>query len=109
LPTPASPLSSTTCGRPCSARSRTASSRCSSSALPMNAELVNPPAMAASMAAASSDGNRLAQESSTLDGVELDHVLVAVTDLAAAAREIDARFGLASVEGGRLPGSFGGA
>jgi hypothetical protein len=35
--------------------------------------------------------------------VELDHVLVAVADLAAAAREIEARHGLASVEGGRHP------
>jgi Glyoxalase-like domain len=36
--------------------------------------------------------------------VELDHVLIAVADLAAAARELDARFGLASVDGGRHPG-----
>jgi hypothetical protein len=36
--------------------------------------------------------------------VELDHVLVAVSDLAAAAREVQARYGLASVEGGRHPG-----
>jgi Glyoxalase-like domain len=36
--------------------------------------------------------------------VELDHVLIAVTDLAAAARQIQARYGLASVEGGRHPG-----
>jgi hypothetical protein len=35
--------------------------------------------------------------------MELDHVLIAVTDLAAAAREIEARYGLASVEGGRHP------
>ena len=35
--------------------------------------------------------------------VELDHVLIAVTDLAAAAREFQARWGLASVEGGRHP------
>jgi hypothetical protein len=35
--------------------------------------------------------------------VELDHVLIAVTDLAAAARELEARYGLASVEGGRHP------
>jgi hypothetical protein len=33
--------------------------------------------------------------------VELDHVLLAVTDLAAAGRELQARYGLASVEGGR--------
>jgi hypothetical protein len=36
--------------------------------------------------------------------VELDHVLLAVTDLAAAARDIQERCGLASVEGGRHPG-----
>jgi Glyoxalase-like domain len=36
--------------------------------------------------------------------VELDHVLFAVIDLAAAARELQARYGLASVEGGRHPG-----
>jgi Glyoxalase-like domain len=36
--------------------------------------------------------------------VELDHVLLAVTDLAAAASDIQARCGLASVEGGRHPG-----
>jgi hypothetical protein len=36
--------------------------------------------------------------------VELDHVLITVTDLAAAGREIKARYGLASVEGGRHPG-----
>jgi hypothetical protein len=41
--------------------------------------------------------------SSTLDRMELDHVLIAVTDLAAAAREIEARYGLTSVEGGRHP------
>jgi hypothetical protein len=35
--------------------------------------------------------------------VELDHVLLAVTDLAATARELQARCGLASVEGGRHP------
>jgi hypothetical protein len=35
--------------------------------------------------------------------VELDHVLLAVTDLAAAGRELRARHGLASVEGGRHP------
>jgi len=35
--------------------------------------------------------------------VELDHVLLAVTDLAAAGRELRARYGLASVEGGRHP------
>ncbi|HEY8839814.1 MAG TPA: VOC family protein [Candidatus Dormibacteraeota bacterium] len=31
----------------------------------------------------------------------LDHVLIAVADLAAAAREIEARHGLASIDGGR--------
>jgi hypothetical protein len=36
--------------------------------------------------------------------LELDHVLIAVTDLAAAAREIHDRYGLVSVEGGRHPG-----
>jgi Glyoxalase-like domain len=36
--------------------------------------------------------------------LELDHVLIAVSDLAAAAREIEARHGLASIEGGRHPG-----
>ena len=36
--------------------------------------------------------------------LELDHVLIAVADLAAAARELEVRHGLASVEGGRHPG-----
>jgi Glyoxalase-like domain len=36
--------------------------------------------------------------------VELDHALIAVADLAAAARELEARHGLTSVEGGRHPG-----
>jgi Glyoxalase-like domain len=40
----------------------------------------------------------------SLDALELDHVLIAVADLAAAAREIEARHGLASIEGGRHPG-----
>src|SRR5918999_6293720 len=40
----------------------------------------------------------------TLVALELDHVLIAVADLAAAAREIEARHGLASIEGGRHPG-----
>ena len=35
--------------------------------------------------------------------MELDHVLIAVADLAAAAREIEARHGLASIDGGRHP------
>jgi hypothetical protein len=36
--------------------------------------------------------------------MDLDHVLLAVTDLDAAARELQARHGLASIEGGRHPG-----
>ena len=36
--------------------------------------------------------------------MELDHVLIAASDLAAAASAIEARHGLASVEGGRHPG-----
>ena len=36
--------------------------------------------------------------------MELDHVLIAVADLDAAAQEVEARFGLASVEGGRHRG-----
>jgi hypothetical protein len=36
--------------------------------------------------------------------MDLDHVLVAVEDLEAAAREVEERFGLASVEGGRHQG-----
>jgi hypothetical protein len=36
--------------------------------------------------------------------VELDHVLIAVADLATAAEELETRHGLASVEGGRHPG-----
>jgi hypothetical protein len=36
--------------------------------------------------------------------VELDHVLIAVADLTTAAQEIEARYGLASIEGGRHPG-----
>jgi len=35
--------------------------------------------------------------------MELDHVLIAVADLAAAGREIEVRHGLSSVEGGRHP------
>jgi hypothetical protein len=42
-------------------------------------------------------------ERSTLHRVELDHVLFAVTDLAAAARELQTHWGLASVEGGMHP------
>ena len=36
--------------------------------------------------------------------MELDHVLIAVADLATAGREIEARYGLVSIEGGRHPG-----
>jgi len=36
--------------------------------------------------------------------MQLDHVLIAVADLAAAARELEARHGLASIEGGSHPG-----
>jgi hypothetical protein len=36
--------------------------------------------------------------------LELDHVLIAVADLAAAGRELEARHGLASIEGGRHAG-----
>ena len=36
--------------------------------------------------------------------MELDHVLIAVADLTTAAQEIEARYGLASIEGGRHPG-----
>ena len=36
--------------------------------------------------------------------MELDHILIAVSDLEAAAREVEARHGLASVEGGRHEG-----
>jgi Glyoxalase-like domain len=36
--------------------------------------------------------------------VELDHVVIAVADLEAAAEEIETRYGLASIEGGRHPG-----
>ena len=39
----------------------------------------------------------------TLVVLKLDHVLIAVSDLAAAAREIEARHGLAAIEGGRHP------
>jgi len=36
--------------------------------------------------------------------LQLDHVVIAVADLAAAAEEIEARHGLGSVDGGRHPG-----
>jgi hypothetical protein len=36
--------------------------------------------------------------------VKLDHILIAVADLAAAVREFEARYGLVSIEGGRHPG-----
>ena len=39
----------------------------------------------------------------TLVAMELDHVLMAVADLATAGREIEVRHGLASIEGGRHP------
>jgi hypothetical protein len=40
---------------------------------------------------------------STLDRVELDHVLIGVADLADAARQFETRWGLASIDGGRHP------
>lgn len=46
----------------------------------------------------------IAARATTLVALELDHVLIAVVDLAEAAREIEARHGLASLEGGRHPG-----
>ena len=36
--------------------------------------------------------------------MEIDHVLIAVTDLAVASRELEEHHGLASIEGGRHPG-----
>jgi hypothetical protein len=36
--------------------------------------------------------------------MEVDHVLIAVDDLEAAAKEVEERYGLASVEGGRHQG-----
>ena len=39
-----------------------------------------------------------------MSGLELDHVLIAVTDLDEAAAELEARHGLASTVGGRHPG-----
>jgi hypothetical protein len=36
--------------------------------------------------------------------VELDHVLIAVSDLTSGGRELEARYGLESIEGGRHPG-----
>ena len=45
----------------------------------------------------------MAAWATTLVPLELDHVLIAVADLAADAEEIEARHGLASVEGGRHP------
>src|SRR5262245_3000807 len=38
------------------------------------------------------------------ENLDLDHVLIAVPDLAEAGREIESRYGLASIEGGRHPG-----
>jgi Glyoxalase-like domain len=46
----------------------------------------------------------MAAWATTLGALELDHVLIALADLAAAGREIEARHGLASIEGGRHPG-----
>src|SRR6266566_4075646 len=46
----------------------------------------------------------MAAWATTLVALELDHVLIAVADLATAGREIEARHGLASIEGGRHPG-----
>jgi hypothetical protein len=37
-------------------------------------------------------------------GLQLDHALIAVDDLAAAARDLETRHGLTSAEGGRHPG-----
>jgi hypothetical protein len=48
--------------------------------------------------------DRWAALATTLASLELDHVLIAVADLAATGREIEARYGLASVEGGRHAG-----
>lgn len=42
--------------------------------------------------------------SPTLRWVVIDHVLIAVADLAVAARQMEAHYGLASLEGGRHPG-----
>ena len=41
---------------------------------------------------------------STLVILKLDHVVIAVSDLTAATQEIEARYGLAAIEGGRHPG-----
>ena len=46
----------------------------------------------------------MAAWATTLVALELDHVVIAVADLATAGREIEARHGLASIEGGRHPG-----
>src|SRR5438093_12432628 len=46
----------------------------------------------------------MAAWATTLVALELDHLVIAVADLATAGREIEARHGLASVEGGRHPG-----
>src|SRR5712691_10167152 len=46
----------------------------------------------------------MAAWATTLVALELDHVPIAVADLATAGREIEARHGLASIEGGRHPG-----
>lgn len=44
------------------------------------------------------------RRSPSLGRVEIDHVLIAVADLAAAAREMKEHHGLASIKGGRHPG-----
>ncbi|HVF52854.1 MAG TPA: VOC family protein [Actinomycetota bacterium] len=36
-------------------------------------------------------------------GLEIDHVIIAVTDLEASAKDLDSRFGLTAIEGGRHP------
>jgi hypothetical protein len=47
---------------------------------------------------------RLRHDASRLGALEIDHVIAAVTDLPAAARELAERHGLTSIEGGRHPG-----
>ena len=44
------------------------------------------------------------REAGLRSALELDHVLIAVDDLADAARDLDARYGLSAVPGGRHPG-----
>jgi hypothetical protein len=45
-----------------------------------------------------------AREQNARASLELDHVLIAVSDLTTAAQEIEERYGLVSIEGGRHPG-----